>query len=357
MAIVMLSIYVLLALNAAIFLATIAIAIKDKVMIKKYEQACARLRPYLEAYIEDEDCLDGLLRHMAGGYNRRVVLDMLLEHARQSKSSISGKFERLGYVDEGIIHAGKSLDFNVIKQMCLMKSPKAFDVLMKGSDSEDFELKYMCYYTLSLLPLSRAQADIFVRKLVSSSILRDRIIEMIDNMDLGVERYLSLLEMQSSEIGKTVFLRALKGKPGMKDEANSHRLLQYLGDTKEVRIAAVLVLASTGSVKYFDNLIELYRQEREWEVRAAIAKSMLDYSECGADVVEALKVMTYDEAWWVRFNAVEVLAKLGVEGISALVDISLSKRDAAVSALAYGALNANQAVYYTVKEYGVENDD
>jgi len=357
MAIVMLSIYALLTLSAAIFFATIALAIKDKFARKKYEHACARLKAHLEAYIEDEGRAEELIGQMDGAHSRRVVLDMLFEHARNSKSSLSGKFERLGYVDAAIDHAKKSLDFDIIKQICIMKSPKAFDVLMEGSNSEDFELKYMCYYALSLIPLSQAQTDMFVQKLVASSILRDRIIEMIDNLDLDMERYLNLLEMQSSEIGKTVFIRVLKGKPGMENESNSNRLLKYLGDTKEVRLAAVLALAATGSAKYFDNLMELYRREGEWEVRAAIAKSMHDFSRCGADVVEALKVMTYDEAWWVRYNAVDVLAKLGVEGISALVDISLSKRDAAVSALAYGALNSNQAVYYTVKEYGVASDD
>ena len=118
---------------------------------------------------------------------------------------------------------------------------------------------------------------------------------------------------------------------------------------KEVRISAVLTLANSQNMKYLPMLAEIYESEKEWEVRAAIAKSLVSFPP--KRIIEILKKMIYDEQWWVRFNAVEVLARTGSEGIDLLIDLSLDESNEKVSNLAYYILNSNKNVYETIQNY------
>ena len=72
------------------------------------------------------------------------------------------------------------------------------------------------------------------------------------------------------------------------------------------------------------------------------------------ELIILLKQMLYDSNWWVRFNAAEVLARKGLPGIDALVDISLNDQDEKAADLAYYILNANQTVYQTIQKTEVK---
>ena len=320
----------------------------------QYQKVYREVYPYVEAYIKDENKYSRRLHHIKKKLERQVILEILLTYSKDNHISIVDKFEELGYIDELIHNAQKSLNLELIKTLGLIKSKKSFEVLKNALNTDDYEVQYHSYYAISLLALDKEQVKTYISSLLSSGMIRDRVIEMIINLTLSTEAYFDLLKEEQTEQGKVIFLRVLENKLDLYDEEISDQLVKFLSGAKEVKIAAVVTLASTSNNKYFNLLRALYDQEEAWEVRAAIAKS-IDKLSHPEDIV-LLKKMIYDPNWWVRFNTAQVLAKKGVEGIDALIDISLTGKEDAISDLAYYILNSNQSVNKTIIELKEEHD-
>lgn len=348
-------IFVLIIINAVIFLATLFLVIRQNSQDRNYSEKYDQIYPYVLDYIENDNQLDRLKAHInyKNFLNRKIIIDILISYSQSKNINLSKKFIGLGYDKWLLEKAKKEKGLTEIKMLGLAKISGAFEILIINVDSYDFEIKYASFYALSLLKLNTQQLNIYIKKLIESGIQRDRIIEMIDNLQLDAEACLEFLEKQKEEKGKVIFIRVLESRGPLLAEQQSDQIVRYLKDTKEIRISTVLALASTKNSKYFSILLDLYDRENKWEVRSAITKSMKNFSS--VKVLDALRKMTNDKAWWVRFHAVEIMARKGNEGVEALIDISLENNLS--SGLAYHALNANAKVYETVKAYkGVQDD-
>ncbi|MEG0774738.1 HEAT repeat domain-containing protein [Clostridium sp.] len=349
MSFIMLNIYLLLIVNM-IMLSVIFISIsKDKLETYRYSEVYKSLKPLVLRYIKNGDNLRRVKTKSRGKYKFKILLDMMLEYAKDNNVEIIDRFERLECVDYLIKKGKRGVDLDIIKAFSIIKSPKAYEILMCWTSSEDFEEKYMSFYALSLLKLEEERIETVIDKLINSSVVRDRQIEIINNFNLSIDKYINLLEVQKTEFGKVVLLRVIKSKIEIVQEQYSERIVKYLDMEKEIKIAAVLTIASSMNEKYLPILVKTYQCEDQWEIRAAVAKALINFKS--ENILELLKTMIYDEAWWVRTNALETLEQLGTEGIHILVDLSLDTANEKVASLAYNILNSNKNIYETAKSY------
>ena len=209
----------------------------------------------------------------------------------------------------------------------------------------------MSFFGLSLIDLPMDKKEIAIKKLIISNIVRDRIIEILSRYNLKFEEWLELLEKEETIEGKVIFIKNIMTKEEIKNEKNSDKLQKFLKDEKEIKIAAILALCSSKNEKYIDELIKVYENEENWEVRVAVAKGLSNFNI--EPVKDILLKMTKDKEWWVRYNAVKSIVAMGEEGLFTLIDLSLEKEDKNVSDLAYYFLNSNKDVYNTVKNIEV----
>lgn len=349
MSFIVLNIYVLLLINGLLVSTIFFTVVKDKLKRYRYNKAYGKLQPIVLRFLQKGDNVRKIKTLTSKKYNFNVVLDIMVEYTKKNNIEIISKFETINSMEHLLKKAKQGIDLNLIRKFALIKSPKAYDILMEWSDSEDFEEKYPSFYALSLLKLEKNQIYPVINKLINSNISRDRQIEILNNFNLSIEEYFHLLSKQQTDLGKVVLLRVLQSKREIQQENYSERIIPYLIMDKEVRISGVLTLATSRNLKYLPLLVDIYKKDIAWEVRASIAKSLINFPP--ENIIEVLKQMIYDQEWWVRFNAFETLAMLGEEGINILIDLSLDTSNEKVSNLAYYMLNSNKHVFNTMKNY------
>jgi HEAT repeat protein len=298
-------------------------------------------------FIRNDDELETMQRVLTSKYKIHIAIDIMIQYSRANSANLSHKFEKAGFHHILIEKMKKRTTLRLIKGLAQMQSVQAYDVLKSAIASDDFEIKYMSFYALSKLDLNEHQLNEMVHSLIKSEIMRDRIIEVLFNLDLPFEKYMDLLQMQETDIGKIVFMRVIQKNQELLQEQHSDRLLDFLDGSKEVRISAIGTLSSSKNEKYIDIFKIIFEEEKEWEVRSAIAKGLRNF-KCESSM-DALKRMVYDDAWWVKFNAFESLIYMGIDGVGILIDLSLDRENQKISDLAYYFLNANKEVYNTIK--------
>ena len=359
----LISIYFLLLINGLIFWVTILIKRKEVKRDKSYKKMYDVLLPDVIDYLKLQELKPNNLLYDGSELKNDVIINLIKTNAKSTLLTARQAFEDLGYVDGVIEKAEKKLTLKKIKQLGVMGSPKAFPILIQGTSKDDFEVVYQSCYALSLLPMKEQEAEKYVTVLLHTNILRDRMIEMIKNLSLSIDVYWRLLLSQKTELGKVVLLRVLEDRFHKADPIIMEAVADILNDpqsSKEIRIAAVVALAATQNKNYVQLLLDHYRREEAWEVRAAVAKALNKYTEETSgdkSKIHILKEMMYDSSWWVRFNAAEVLARKGLTGIDALVDISLNSDDQQASDLAFYILDANYSVNESLRIFEEGNND
>ncbi|WP_343184240.1 HEAT repeat domain-containing protein [Anoxynatronum sibiricum] len=352
-------IYLLVLVNGLLVLTTVELKLSDRRRYKKYQQMYQRMLPQLQAYVNNQVQDTKTIMYDGDEMKTQVMLELLQGSVKLDPIQMRQVCEALGYV-EGVLRKTKdhALEMKHVKQLGVMRSPKAFEVLMSQIQSEDFEMMYQSCYAISLLPLEDTQVKGYVEKLLAADIMRDRTIEMLNNLSLETSVYWRFLEKAETELERVIFMRVLENRLDAADDEIIHRILAAMEDeacSKEVRIASVVAIGSSKASYVLPRLLERYLKEEAWEVRAAIAKAMHHFSVDESNkLIGLLKQMLYDSSWWVRFNAAEVLARKGLVGIDALVDISLNNQDQHAADLAYYILDANQSVYQTIQKTEVE---
>jgi hypothetical protein len=232
-----------------------------------------------------------------------------------------------------------------------MRVETAYSTLLELTQEEDLDVSYMSFFGLSLIRLPEDKTEIAIKKLVTSSIISDRIIEILSRYNLEFEEWLQLLEKEETIEGKVIFIKNIMIKEEIKNQNNSDRLEKFLKGETEVKIATINALCSTKNEKYIEEFIKIYENEENWQVRVAVAKGFSGFKI--ERVKDTLLKMTKDKEWWVRYNAVKSIVAMGEEGLFTLIDLSLEKDDKKVSDLAYYFLNSNKNVYNIVKNLEV----
>lgn len=314
---------------------------------KRYDKTYAFLQNVVLDFIQNDRDFDKMNQVLTNEYKVIIAIDIMIQYSKANDVNISHKFEKAGFDRVLIDKMKKRASLRLIKGLAYMQSVQAYDVLKSALASDDFEIKYMSFYALSKLDLNAEQLNEMIQTLVKSEIMRDRIIEILFNLDLPFEKYMDLLKVQDTDLGKIVFMHVIQKKQELLQEQYSDRIVDFLDGSKEVRISAIYTLTCSKNEKYIDILKVIYDEEKEWEVRSVIAKGLRNIKSEKAMI--ALKSMVYDHAWWVKFNAFESFIYMGIEGVNILIDLSLDRENQKVSDLAYYFLNANKEVYNTIK--------
>lgn len=347
---ILINIYVLLVVNVGILIVIFYQIIKTKIVEKRNRKITAEISSLISKYIKEAGDLIELKAVINSSYRKMFAIDILNEYLEKDNENISEIIKELK-LDLFLINKIKrSQNLKYLRKLAFMKVPSAYEVLLQYSNSEDLDIKYTCYFGLAMLNVEKDKKYFIVHKLVNSDILSDRIIEILNRINLEFEEWLELLEREESEIGKIIFLKILTGREELKTKVYSDRLLKFLKDKKEVRIAAVTAICSSKDQIYIDKLYDMFISEGEWEVRVAITKGMTNFDS--KLIKDKLIYMIKDKEWWVRFNAAKAISSMGEEGIYTLIELSIDKNDEDASALAYYFLNSNKDVYETVKTIG-----
>ncbi|WP_126427002.1 HEAT repeat domain-containing protein [Brevibacillus marinus] len=99
-------------------------------------------------------------------------------------------------------------------------------------------------------------------------------------------------------------------------ESTLHSLTH--ADDKEVRMKAVQLLCRDAR-NLSDAAVRRFLRHQDWEIRAIAAQAI---GELGLQAyIPLLKEAVGDPVWWVRSNSAHSLAKLGIEGFTALCEI------------------------------------
>lgn len=354
-------IYSLLVINGSIFFITLLLEINKIIYKYRYRRNKDRLEPMLKKYINGEAQYEKHLIYNNNSLKTQIMITLIKKHLNKNDRRQKELFQSLGYVDGLIRKAEKNLTLELIHQLTELNSPKFFSLLLKGANKKEFEIVYQSCYALSLLSMNHKQIREYIKTLIKSDILRDRMIEMINNLSLTVEEYSVLLEAEDTVVGKVVFLRVLENKLNSKNENVQMKLVDYLIDANysiEIRIATVVALASSGKGKIQEILMNQYEAEDAWEVRAAIAKAMHHFTNDKiTKQIDVLKKMMFDQNYWVRFNAGGVLASKGYTGIDALIDISINEENLEAADLAFYILDANEFINQNINKVGGINNE
>lgn len=344
---VMINIYILLGVNFIIFSIIYYLIFKGKLSEKWYRKTKSRLKKHIYKYIKGETNIRRLRWRVNSSYKKMVAIDVINEYTEGFSKDGRAIIEKLKLDTFLIKKIKKNPDIKYFKKLALMRVSSSYDSLLKYTDSEELDIKYICYYGLSILNISKEKKYDVVMKLIGSDILKDRVIEILNNIDITFDEWLFLLERDGDEKRKEIFLKVLSGRKELKESRYSDRLLRYLNENKEVKIAAISTLSSSENDKYAEYLYNLFKAEKEWEVKAAIANGMANFSATATK--EKLLYMIRDDEWWVRFNAAKSISLMGEEGVYTLIELSIDKDNENVAALAYYFLNSNKDVYETVK--------
>jgi len=348
---IILNIYFLIIVDIFLIIAIYFQIIKGKIKTKLYEKALIELKPMILNFIEEDDKLFDLKKSLKNDFTKNVAIDIMVDYSEEKDMDLSEKFIKLELDDYLINKLSRRVNITYLKKLTFMRVETAYTTLLRVSESEDLDICYMSFFALSLIKLSKEKKEIAIKKLVNSTILNDRIIEILNKFNLGIEEWVELLEKEETSKGKVIYIKNLSLKQEIKIEENSDRLLKFLTYDKEVKIATILALCNSKNEKYINQLINIYESEENWQVRVAIAKGLRNFKF--EKVKGILLIMTNDNEWWVRYNAIKSIVAMGEEGLFTLIDLSLEVKDKNISDLAYYFLNSNKDVYNTVKNIEV----
>lgn len=348
---IILNIYFLVVTDILLLLGIYYEIIKDKVKNKHYIRVLNDLKPKVLAYINNEDELVELNKSLKTYFKRNVAMDLMLEHSEKNNIDISNKFINLQLDSMLVKKIKRKVSYESLRKLAFMRVGSSYETLLKLAMSKDLNISYISFYGLSLIKLPSDKKELVITKIITSAIISDRIIEVLNQFDLQFSKWLELLEKEDSVLGKVVFIKNIMTKGELKDEKNSDRILKFLKDETEVKIAAILALCKSGNVKYIGELVKVYNGEENWQVRVAIAKGLCNFKF--EHVKEILLKMTKDKEWWVRYNAIRSIVAMGNEGLFSLIDLSLDDNDDSLADLAYYFLNSKKEVYDIVKDIRV----
>lgn len=296
-------------INLFIVLFTVFINLKDRLNRRNYQKTSQQLQPIIEGAINEPIQLIERLTFFKTKMERKAIFHALMSYAQKPETADNSLWtlEQLGFLDELTKAASKRLSLRHIQLFSQLRLHKAFLILMRGTKSKNYEIGYNSFYALSLLPLSEKELPIYIDILLASSIMKDRIVDMLNHLHIDVKTLLHFLEKVTLDRDKVILLLVLKNRLKEQDSLLANQLLPYLAGSKEVRIATIHALAASKNKFYFFFFQELYQKEADWQVRAVLSKNISLLSAPGEQ--ELLTDMLNDENWWVRHNAIDNLNK------------------------------------------------
>jgi hypothetical protein len=305
-----------------------------------------KTKPFILKYIKQQITLKEMKAYIRNENSKLIAIDLFNNLPELNNNDVKEVIKSLELDTFLINKIKKKADIKYFKKLVNMNIPSAYDIFLQYTESDDIDIKYTCFFGLIALEVEQEKKLHIIKKLLISNIFSDRIIEMLSRQKLNILDLLSLLYQEENEIGKIIILKVLAAKKEIQNPEIADKLLKFLNETKEVRIAAVTALCNSKNEDYVEKLFILYLKDTYWEVRAAIAKGMVNFNFM--IIKDKLLFMMKDKEWWVRYNAARTLSFMGEDGVFALIDLSIMNDDK-ISALAYYFLNSNKEIYEIVK--------
>jgi len=278
-------------------------------------------------------------------WERKYVYALMLSDAATEPGDFHAAFDNMGFTAVVMKKVSRKNDLAGLHDLSVIRSPLAEAMLYQKLLSQSGEIAYRVAFALTRLTLDEAQQNLILRALLQTKINQNRIIELVDFLKPPLEMCLHLLDVGENERGRIILLRYLESRTDL-HTIPLERIEPYLEDSLEVAISAVLVIGNMPQEKALQRLIAAYENNSSWEIRAIIAKVMCHFP--GQDSIRLLKQMCSDESWWVKFNALASLSKMGQEGLDAILDTALETNNTEAAAMAYQLLNADRKVHDTL---------
>jgi hypothetical protein len=347
---VILNIIVLLFIIVLILIVIYYQTIRDQMYLKKYQTTTDEIKPMVLKTVENRFYLPELQSLLNTRFKRTVAMNILIEYSEKRDVDLSILFIQLKMDMPLIQKLSKRTNMKHLKKLVLMRVNSAYDILHKLASSENLDISYISYFGLALMDLPMDQKEQVIQSLIQSNIVSDRIVEILSKFKMGFLKWMELLLNETTSIGKTIYMKNIMTKDEILHENYTDCILPFLNDEREIKIAAINIISNSENEKYLKNLIQLYENEVDWQVRVAVTKGLRKFRF--SLVKDILLKMTGDTQWWVRYNAIKSIVAMGEEGIYTLIDLTLDVKNKSVSDLAYYFLNSNRDVYNIVK--GIE---
>ncbi|MDF2587781.1 MAG: hypothetical protein K0S41_1622 [Anaerocolumna sp.] len=344
---VILNIIILLFIITIILIVIYFQTIRDKLKHQKYQATLYDLTPMVLKTIENRFYLPELQSLLNNDFKRFVAIDILIDYSEKEDVDLSKLFIQLKMDTPLIKKLYKRTNMKHLKKLVLMRVNSAYDILLKLAGSENLDISYLSYFGLALMELPVDKKEEVMKRLIHSSIVSDRIVEILSKFKMVFEKWMELLLNETTSTGKIIYMKNIMTKEEIKQENYTDCFLNFLKDDREVKIAAIKIISNSENEKYLKDLIHVYENEEDWQVRMSVTKGLSNFKF--TLVKDSLIKMTSDAEWWVRYNAIKSIVAMGEEGIYTLIDLTLDVNNKSISDLAYYFLNSNKDVYNIVK--------
>ncbi|MGL4606564.1 MAG: HEAT repeat domain-containing protein [Eubacteriaceae bacterium] len=329
---IILNIYILFFIIIGLLFSIYYVIIRDNVKKERVIKEKEKLSPHLKKYIQGEESTEEVLSYTKTKFSKIVAADMLIEEAKKNTLEIALLFQNLGLDVFFIKRIKKTFVLEDLNRLINMKTEKAYDLFLDLCKTKEMEIVYTCLYGLMMLPLSKDKRIHVAKCVLDSEIPKERKIELSRNFDLSFHELFDLLKSEKREEGKVILIKTIGRNQDFQIEKNTKKMIPFLNDEKEIRIATMQALSRVQTKGYMRLIYECYKDESAWEVRVNIVKSLSYYPF--EEVLGMMESMIDDEAWWVRYNVGKSLATRGDAGFKVLNKIAKTSENEEVLEMA-----------------------
>lgn len=299
------------------------------------------LWPRVESYLKSASTARHIPTIDVRPNERQHVFDVLLSYAQYYELDLHEIFDINGFTRERIEKLWTRKNAQLLRELAIMKSPQAQDLLFARLAETSGEEAYRVAYALSASNLNDTARKRLLKTMLKASINVERCVEIIASLDLPAEILLEALYEQESPYGEKIMLSALALRKDLDQDWIVEDVRPYMFHSRDVAMAAIEVLGASGLPYAFDLLRDEYFNNPSWEVRASIARVMVRIEPYYS--IPMLEAIAADQAWWVQFNAMAALARMGPEGREAIRALARDSLNPVATSLARQVLDIKPA--------------
>jgi hypothetical protein len=297
---------------------------------------------------------------------RNMIYQLMLEIASDKGYDFFPLFDQMGYTDEVINHYRNTQEPQLLKELSIIKSPKAYSLLLQEMQSPHTEIAFRAGYAIACLKLTSSQQKEVISTLISSDIVIQKAIDIINMISPPIAEYIPFLEEQATNRGRMILLHYFYYKISplqtnyrylqKKLQTLSGAIIEYvsplLNFPEQVALAAIKVLGCTGHSHALLLLLNLFQLHPNTSIKAAIALELHHFPS--QEVLADLKKMAVDKNYWVRLSAYESLSEMGDEGKQAILELSTISPYPSTNYLVYEILSESDNLQHYIENYKKE---
>ena len=292
-----------------------------------------------------------------------MIFHLMLQIADEKGYDFHQLFDQMSFTDETINRYLNSKDTQYLKELSIIKSPKGYSLLLHEIQSPLTENAFRAGHAMACLKLTPAQQKEVINTLISSQIVIQKVIDIVNLISPPIAEYVPMLDQQASNRGRIILLnyiynktsplqssyRYLQKKLATQSNAIIQNVSPLLTFPEEVALPAIKVLGCTGHSHALLLLLNLYKNNPNTSIKAAIAQQLHHFSS--HEVLNDLKEMAIDKNYWVRLSAYESLSEMGDEGKQAILELSVTSPYPSTNFLVYEILSENNNLQHYIENY------